>query len=51
VPAHVVRAKARLGGVLVDELMTVVRAVAEYRKAVDDFFVVHAAARRIKPIR
>jgi len=38
VPAHVVRAKARLVGVLVDELTAVVRAVAEYRKAVDDFF-------------
>lgn len=38
VPAHVVRAKARLVGALVDELTAVVRAVAEYRKAVDDFF-------------
>jgi len=38
VPAHVVRAKARLVGVLVDELTAVVRAVAEYRKAVDDCF-------------
>jgi transposase len=38
VPAHVVRAKARLVGVLVDELTAVVRAVAEYREAVDHFF-------------
>jgi len=38
VPAHVVRAKARLVGVLVDELDTVVRAVNEYRTAIDDFF-------------
>jgi len=44
VPAHVVRAKARLVRVLVDELETVVRAVNEYRKAVDDFFTAMSEA-------
>ena len=38
VPAHVVRAKARLVRVLVGELGHVVSAVEEYRTAVEDFF-------------
>jgi len=38
VPAHVVRAKARLMRSLVEQLTLVVAAVAEYRKAIDDFF-------------
>jgi len=38
VPAHVVRAKARLMQSLVEQLMPVVAAVAQYRKAIDDFF-------------
>lgn len=38
VPAHVVRAKARLVRALVGELGPVVSAVEEYRKAVEDFF-------------
>ena len=44
VPAHVVRAKARLVRVLVDELSATVRAVEEYRQAVDDFFATLPAA-------
>lgn len=38
VPAHVVRAKARLVQVLVDELSATVRGVEAYREAIDDFF-------------
>lgn len=38
VPAHVVRAKARLTRSLVEQLTLVVAAVAEYRKAIEDFF-------------
>jgi hypothetical protein len=38
VPAHVVRAKARLMQTLVEQLMPVLAAVAQYRKAIDDFF-------------
>jgi hypothetical protein len=37
VPAHVVRAKARLTRSLVEQLTLVVAAVAEYRKAIEDF--------------
>lgn len=44
VPAHVVRAKARLVRVLVAELGTVGDAVDEYRKAVEDFFARMPAA-------
>ena len=44
VPAHVVRAKARLVRVLVGELGHVVSAVDEYRKAVEDFFARMPAA-------
>lgn len=38
VPAHVVRAKARLVGVLVTQLEAAVHAVAVYREAVAEFF-------------
>jgi transposase len=38
VPAHVVRAKARLMRSLVEQLTLVVAAVTEYRKAIEDFF-------------
>lgn len=38
VPAHVVRAKARLMRSLVEQLIPVVAAVAEYRRAIEDFF-------------
>jgi len=44
VPAHVVRAKARLMRTLVEQLMPVVAAVAQYRKAIDDFFASMPAA-------
>jgi hypothetical protein len=45
VPAHVVRAKARLMQALMEQLMPVVAAVAQYRKAIDDFFASMPAAR------
>jgi transposase len=38
VPAHVVRAKARMMRSLVGQLTPVVAAVAEYRRAIEDFF-------------
>jgi hypothetical protein len=38
VPAHVVRAKARMMRSLVEQLPPVVAAVAEYRRAIEDFF-------------
>jgi len=38
VPAHVVRAKARLMQTLMEQLNPVVAAVAQYRTAIDDFF-------------
>lgn len=44
VPAHVVRAKARLMQSLVEQLTPVVTAVAQYRKAIDDFFARMPAA-------
>jgi len=44
VPAHVVRAKARLMRSLVEQLMPVVAAVAQYRRAIDDFFASMPAA-------
>src|SRR5512132_2304341 len=44
VPAHVVRAKARLMQSLVEQLTPVVVAVAEYRKAIEDFFARMPAA-------
>ena len=42
VPAHVVRAKARLMQSLMEQLMPVVAAVAQYRRAIDDFFAQYA---------
>jgi len=44
VPAHVVRAKARLVRVLVQELAMAVQAVEEYRQTVADFFASLPAA-------
>lgn len=44
VPAHVVRAKARLVRVLVAQVSAAAQAVEEYRKAVDDFFASMPAA-------
>lgn len=44
VPAHVVRAKARLVRVLLEQLGATVRAVEEYREAVEDFFAALPAA-------
>src|SRR5262249_34572415 len=44
VPAHVVRAKARLMRALLEQLMPVMAAVAQYRKAIDDFFARMPAA-------
>ena len=44
VPAHVVRAKARLMHTLMEQLRPVVAAVAQYRKAIDDFFASMPAA-------
>jgi len=44
VPPHVVRAKARLMLALVKQLMPVMAAVAQYRKAIDDFFASMPAA-------
>ena len=38
VPAHVVRAKARMMRSLVAQLTPIVAAVAEYRRAIEDFF-------------
>jgi transposase/transposase IS116/IS110/IS902 family protein len=44
VPAHVVRAKARLMQSLVEQLTPVVATVAQYRTAIDDFFAHMPAA-------
>jgi transposase len=44
VPAQVVRAKARLMRALLEQLMPVMAAVAQYRKAIDDFFASIPAA-------
>jgi transposase len=44
VPPHVVRAKARLMRSLVEQLTPVVAAVAQYRKAIEDFFANMPAA-------
>src|SRR4029077_13224023 len=44
VPAHVVRAKARLMHTLMAQLRPVVAAVAQYRAAIDDFFARMPAA-------
>ena len=47
VPAHVVRAKARLMQALVTELEPVVSVVEAYRQAVEDFFAAMPAAQWI----
>ena len=44
VPAHVVRAKARLMRSLVAQLLPVVTTIGEYRKAIEDFFARMPAA-------
>jgi transposase len=44
VPAHVVRAKARLIQVLLAQLLPVVAAVGHYREAIEDFFASMPAA-------
>ena len=44
VPAHVVRAKARLMQSLVEQLTPVVAAIAQYRTVIDDFFARMPAA-------
>jgi transposase len=53
VPAHVVRAKARLMQSLVEQLTPVVAAIAQYRKAIEDFFANMPTAQwmRTLPIR
>ena len=50
VPAHVVRAKARLMRTLVTQLVPVVTAVEDYRKAVEDFFASLPAAQWIRTL-
>jgi hypothetical protein len=50
VPAHVVRAKARLMQSLVAQLLPVVAAVAQYRKAIDDFFASMPAAQWMRTL-
>jgi transposase len=44
VPAHVVRAKARLMRSLVEQLTPVVAAIAQYREAIEEFFASMPAA-------
>lgn len=50
VPLHVVRAKARLVRVLVEELSATVRGVEEYREAVEDFFATLPAAEWVRTL-
>ena len=50
VPAHVVRAKARLMRSLVEQLAPVVAAVAQYRKAIEDFFANMPTAQWIRTL-
>ena len=50
VPAHVVRAKARLMRTLVAELAAVVAAVSEYREAIEDFFARMPTAQWIRTL-
>jgi hypothetical protein len=50
VPAHVVRAKARLMQSLMEQLTPVVAAVAQYRKAIDDFFASIPAAQWMRTL-
>ena len=50
VPPHVVRAKARLMQVLVEELATTARAVNAYREAVEAFFATMPGAERARTL-
>jgi transposase len=50
VPAHVVRAKARLMQTLLTQLGPVVAAVGEYRQAVEDFFASMPAAQWVRTL-
>ena len=50
VPAHVVRAKARLMQALVTELALVVTVVETYRQAVEDFFAAMPAAQWVRTL-
>ncbi len=50
VPAHVVRAKARLMRSLVAQLTPVVAAVGEYREAIEDFFARMSTAQWIRTL-
>jgi transposase len=50
VPAHVVRAKARLMQALVTELEPVVTVVEAYRQAIEDFFAAMPAAQWIRTL-
>jgi Transposase/Transposase IS116/IS110/IS902 family len=50
VPAHVVRAKVRLMQSLVAQLLPVMAAVAQYRKAIDDFFASMPAAQWMRTL-
>jgi hypothetical protein len=50
VPAHVVRAKARSMQTLVAQLLPVVAAGAQYRKAIDDFFASMPAAQWVRTL-
>lgn len=50
VPAHVVRAKARLVGVLLEQLSATVTGVEAYRKAIDDFVGTLPAAQWVRSL-
>jgi transposase len=50
VPAHVVRAKARLMQSLVEQLAPVVAAVAQYRTAIEDFFATMPTAQWMRTL-
>src|SRR4029450_10290060 len=50
VPAHVVRAKARLMHALVTELEPVVTVVGAYRQAIEDFFAAMAGAQGVRVV-
>jgi transposase len=50
VPAHVVRAKARLMQTLVAQLTPVVTAIGQYREAIEDFFAGMPAARWVRTL-
>ena len=50
VPAHVVRAKARLMLTLVAQLLPVVAAIGDYREAIEDFFASMPAAQWVRTL-